>query len=1681
MDIEDLSQLPEHYLNGWDRHHSLSLTTTKGLRNPPGENNCFLNSAVQVFWHLDVFRRSFKNYNGHVCMGNSCIFCNLKVIFTQLRYSDKSSLHPNALRRALAEAFVDQHRFQLGHMDDAAECFENILRRIHFHIANGYNEDQCTATHCLTHRKFALTVSDQVQCVCGASSEPLIFSEIVHYVSVAALVTQANKIIESGYKVTSDKFGLLLRNACSIGDIRDCPKSCGKKVNIRRTLHNQPDVVNIGLVWDSDRPSADLISDVLTNIRTSIVLEDMFHCSTVKDLVRLHLVGIVCYYGKHYSTFVFHSRDQSWYYFDDATVKEMGPRWDSVAEKCCRGHYQPLLLIYANPNATPINVAEAPRKIVMAPGYNNTPASSYIPRSQSADIRRAITPTPDMHCYMDSTILNRRSVTPGPETYRINDCDRDSITSSNAEHHRQPSFLTAISGSEDTESSRASIRSFPMDSTSLNRSLSPSVSNTSSKPSSITSESVDQNLLGEYICNDGKLQATFYNLSNKKMYDNRVYNDPKRNQYDIPTQCPSPSIRDKSFENVNSEMFKTEVRAPNKIVQVNRKVNDNPASLSVPSKYRDDFSLPIDTYKTPVVPNKTYNHQLKPGHVVVKPTAHCIEQDRYYENIKYGPLHSGLATLPRNRDTNNDKKQITQSECLSYPQPPISQKIPIRSENGLQYSNKPASNHSSYEHSSNNIPEPGNMTRSVSAYSLALPKREISKDKMHNTSFHDQEDIYSEETYIDRKTVENVMKKLYLKPPKSTSNGLRHSSRIQENLNGLGNISSATELRDALTLEIPYDSVSLESHRDSGYGSSDRNSSSSSSSITLDPYSQYLPNKGIQHHTIQENQQKFNLDMEKNNLYSGLTGKLTNNATNKNMCLSRKGSIDSILNERGSLGTTFSTDLFRENASTDFKSLPDNALPLSSQNIKSSLLQHGKKILPDKPSSGHIVRDARTKAIIPQNPNPSPANGDDLINFKSGIQNNMNVVQGNKGLVSEEEYIKYYCGLADNMMDYCMAAEAKGDLSRAICDCDKAIGHCRQVLELVNIPHQSVVFMQNKLRCCEMKKQALINDYSTKQQQSRSYHSSKTSFEDIVKAEKARNTMAGFIAGKTSSSCKDNKNISINNSVSCQNYQQQKHVTPVCNENSSEKYLSDSSSSVQCKIPFGSRKELDQDLSESVNNWNKVSVYGTLPKNKPNKIVSKSANQEAEVYQIFLNRQKQLSKENNMVSSYMSKGSRTCSQNFQMNYNLNTSNSNLNKTYPSSSISQPHSRTDSVDSSANSLASCDSAVTIISKLHSKTQVNSDVNRSYKQDVQSASRTYQHGSGAMSRNADENHVKPEQSTSVPSHCIHPKESLKSMMHQENNNESNGRQTNVLSNTSGFPCLKVSLTKTSSLATAHTTPSVVPSKCHPASFNTFFKTNPAQVKPMYSENSSVLPFQSRVVADKKTERTEMFSTVRHSRRLTDACFQPACLHKSDVSSISNNTAEVATRNHSLKVSESNGETAHHLSNSQDIISERLYASDDDEIVRPSVKDLASKFEYDVTNKTVEDNDNVPIRRSFRVRSKSESSTMKPKPALSKHQFQQGSRPRKSVTFADSIATIAPNDDQLCMDHSSSVNPGEKIVNVKYNWDEDDSSCASEDITEVTEGPFCSLCQKKGVQQGQIYCRDCDFYMSRFKPQT
>ncbi|XP_069741715.1 ubiquitin carboxyl-terminal hydrolase 54-like isoform X2 [Narcine bancroftii] len=338
-----------------------SIAASKGLMNEPGQNSCFLNSALQVLWHLDIFRRSFRQLTTHKCMGDSCIFCALKGIFIQFQYSKEKVLPSDALRSALAKTFQDEQRFQMGIMDDAAECFENILMRIHFHIADETKEDICTAKHCIPHQKFAMTLFEQCVCTsCGATSDPLPFIQMVNYISTTALCNQAIRMMERREKPTPDMFGELLQNASTMGDMRNCPSNCGEKIRIRKVLMNSPEIITIGLVWDSDH--SDLAEDVIHSLGTCLKLGDLFYRVTDDKAkhTELYLVGMVCYYGKHYSTFFLQTKIRKWMYFDDAHVKEIGPKWKDVVTRCIKSHYQPLLLLYADPRGTTVSAQDLP-------------------------------------------------------------------------------------------------------------------------------------------------------------------------------------------------------------------------------------------------------------------------------------------------------------------------------------------------------------------------------------------------------------------------------------------------------------------------------------------------------------------------------------------------------------------------------------------------------------------------------------------------------------------------------------------------------------------------------------------------------------------------------------------------------------------------------------------------------------------------------------------------------------------------------------------------------------------------------------------------------------------------------------------------------------------------------------------------------------------------------------------------------------------------------------------------------------------------------------------------------------------------------------------------------------------------------------------------------------------------
>lgn len=115
------------------------------------------------------------------------------------------------------------------------------------------------------------------------------------------------------------------------------------------------------------------------------------------------------------------------------------------------------------------------------------------------------------------------------------------------------------------------------------------------------------------------------------------------------------------------------------------------------------------------------------------------------------------------------------------------------------------------------------------------------------------------ESYIDRRMVESVLNRQKLSRQGSSV------STSSQNSNNSFDSDSVTSKSSALSVEIPFDRLSLESQQpsDSGYGSSDRNSSSSTGSATLDPYTQYflsksmIPPKTFNQQAIAENMKKF--------------------------------------------------------------------------------------------------------------------------------------------------------------------------------------------------------------------------------------------------------------------------------------------------------------------------------------------------------------------------------------------------------------------------------------------------------------------------------------------------------------------------------------------------------------------------------------------------------------------------------------------------------------------------------------------------------------------------------------------------------------------------------------------------------------------------------------------------------
>ncbi|KAG5848139.1 hypothetical protein ANANG_G00095230 [Anguilla anguilla] len=150
---------------------------------------------------------------------------------------------------------------------------------------------------------------------------------------------------------------------------------------------NCPEILTIGFVWDAEQ--SDLTEDVVRSLAPHLNLSGLFYRVMDEKAKRseLILVGMICFSSRHYCTFAYHTKSAKWVLFDDATVKEIGSKWKDVASKCIRGHFQPLLLFYSNPDGSAVSTEDAPRQTSLWPHYkspiNGETAGPEVPSSGS--------------------------------------------------------------------------------------------------------------------------------------------------------------------------------------------------------------------------------------------------------------------------------------------------------------------------------------------------------------------------------------------------------------------------------------------------------------------------------------------------------------------------------------------------------------------------------------------------------------------------------------------------------------------------------------------------------------------------------------------------------------------------------------------------------------------------------------------------------------------------------------------------------------------------------------------------------------------------------------------------------------------------------------------------------------------------------------------------------------------------------------------------------------------------------------------------------------------------------------------------------------------------------------------------------------------------------------------------
>lgn len=237
---------------------------------------------------------------------------------------------------------MDDGRFQLRKMDDAVDCYQQIMSIL--------VDPSGKTAGAARFKHMVVEMLEQYSCSCGTTSEPTPSVQSILYFPATALSS-------AKAKYPRHSFGRLLREVFITESARGCQRDgCKSKVAPTMNVLNNPAVLAFGMSWTSGNPSVDTIKGVLRGLQPELRVDEAFACQASTPY---KLLSLVCYYGKHYACFVHDDKTGSWTYFDDSIVREIGNTWADVLTKCESGRWQPQLLVYHRPGGSGHSYAPA--------------------------------------------------------------------------------------------------------------------------------------------------------------------------------------------------------------------------------------------------------------------------------------------------------------------------------------------------------------------------------------------------------------------------------------------------------------------------------------------------------------------------------------------------------------------------------------------------------------------------------------------------------------------------------------------------------------------------------------------------------------------------------------------------------------------------------------------------------------------------------------------------------------------------------------------------------------------------------------------------------------------------------------------------------------------------------------------------------------------------------------------------------------------------------------------------------------------------------------------------------------------------------------------------------------------------------------------------------------------------